>query len=91
MATRRNEPPAEIPATKTARSTAKTAGKPKKESATRSRSVPQRPDVEELDLRDRLKSGPRRQAGPVLVGDTQRLEAMTALRNEVVPDPTDPV
>src|SRR5437588_5487232 len=48
------------------------------------------PSDEELDLRDRLKAGPRRQAGPPLSDDTPHAAAMTALQNEVVPKPTDP-
>jgi len=48
------------------------------------------PSPEDLDLRDRLKAGPRRQAGPPLVGDTLSRAAMDALRDEVVPAPTDP-
>ena len=49
-----------------------------------------RPSEEELDLRDRLKSGPRRQAGPPLAGDTPDRTSMAALSNEVIPAPTEP-
>jgi hypothetical protein len=75
---------------KTARTTAKTAGKPVQEGASRSRKVAVQPTAEDLDLRDRLKSQPRRPAGPPLVGDVQTRAALEALRNEVLPAPTDP-
>lgn len=87
MATRRGTSSS---AARSARTTAKTAGKPATPSATRSRKVASPPSEEELDLRDRLKAGPRRQAGPPLVGDTQSRSAMNALRNEVATEPTDP-
>lgn len=77
----------------TARTTGKSAGKPSPDSAARTRSAAtsaQTPSKAELDLRDRLKAGPRRPAGPPLVGDTLTRAAMDALRNEVVPEPTDP-
>ncbi|MDE2275561.1 MAG: hypothetical protein KGK09_04630, partial [Burkholderiales bacterium] len=48
------------------------------------------PSAADLDLRDRLKAGPRRPAGPPLVGDILTRAAMDALRDEVVPEPTDP-
>lgn len=76
----------------TARTGAKSAGKPVTSSSSRSRvaAAAAGPSDEELDLRDRLKSGPRRQAGPPLSGDMPERAAMKALRDEVVPDPTDP-
>jgi hypothetical protein len=86
MATRRGS----SSAVGSARTNTKTAGKPATESATRARKVASPPSEEELDLRDRLKAGPRRPAGPPLVGDTQSRSAMNALRNEVLPEPTDP-
>ena len=73
------------------RTSPKTAGKPTEESAVRSRRAVVQPTAEELDLRDRLKSAPRREAGPPLVGDVTTRSATEALRNEVVPEPTDPV
>ena len=79
--------------TKPARTIAKSAGKPVVEGAKgalRARSAAARPTPEELDLRDRLKSQPRRPAGPPLVGDVQTRGAMDALRNEVLPKPTEP-
>ena len=48
------------------------------------------PSAEELDIRDRLKAGPRRPAGPPLSGDTLDRAAMKALRDEVVPKATNP-
>ena len=74
----------------TARTTAKSAGKPVTSSRTRAAAAAAGPSDEELDLRDRLKAGPRRQAGPPLSGDLPERAAMRALREEVVPDPTDP-
>jgi len=86
MATRKKS----TAAASSAKSSAKTAGKPVQESATRSRRAIAGPSKEELDLRDRLKAQPRRPAGPPLVGDVMTRAAMEALRNEVVPEPTDP-
>ncbi len=83
MATRRSS-------TSTARTATKNAGKPATGGAARSRKVASPPSHEDLDLRDRLKSGPRRPAGPPLAGDIMSRAAMDALRNEVVPEPTDP-
>jgi hypothetical protein len=74
----------------TARTSTKVAGKPTTGGGTRARKAASAPSDEELDLRDRLKSGPRRPAGPPLVGDVTSRAAMQALRNEVVPEPTDP-
>src|SRR5438105_10007760 len=49
-------------ASTTARTTAKNAGKPVTSSRTRAAAAAAGPSDEELDLRDRLKAGPRRQA-----------------------------
>jgi hypothetical protein len=73
---------------KTVRTTAKNAGKPV--TGSRRRAAAAGPSDEELDLRDRLKAGPRRQAGPPLTGDMPDRARMKALREEVIPDPTDP-
>lgn len=73
-----------------ARTSPKTAGKPVQESVARARRAASEPSAEELDLRDRLKAQPRRPAGPPLVGDVLTRSAMDALRNEVIPEPTDP-
>jgi len=68
----------------------KSAGKPVTSKTVRAETAAGAPSAEELDLRDRLKSGPRRPAGPPLVGDTLEKAAMKALRDEVVPEATDP-
>lgn len=88
-------------ARKTARSSAKRAGKPtvprnpsaraaKAAKSARAAQQAGRPSPDDLDRRNRLKSGPRRQAGPPLDGDTLDRAAVRALRDEVVPKPTDP-
>jgi hypothetical protein len=77
---------------KTARTATKNAGRPKTTGGTRAAAAAAAPGPsdEELDLRDRLKAGPRRQAGPPLSGDMPEDAAMRALAEEVVPEPTDP-
>lgn len=55
-----------------------------------SRDPAQGPSPQDLDLRNRLKSGLRRPGGPPLVGDVSTTAAMDALRNEVLSSPTDP-
>ena len=74
----------------TARSSAKRAGKPKTAGVMRAAAAKRRPSAKDLDLRDRMKVGPRRQAGPPLGGDTMDRAALAALRREVLPAPTDP-
>lgn len=74
----------------TARTTAKSAGKPVTSRGIRAAAAATGPSHEELDLRDRLKAGPRRQAGPPLSGDMPERAPMRALRDEVIPAPTDP-
>lgn len=75
----------------TARTGTKNAGKPIPTSGTvRAEIAAGAPSAEELDIRDRLKSAPRRPAGPPLSGDTLDRAAMKALRDEVVPKATDP-
>ena len=74
----------------TARTAAKNAGKPVTSSRSRAAAAASGPSDEELDRRDRLKAGPRRQAGPPLSGDMPEKAPMKALRDEVIPDPTDP-
>jgi hypothetical protein len=79
--------------TKSARTGVKNAGKPIDEDNARTRSKAargERPSAADLDLRDRLKAGPRRPAGPPLVGDIMTKATMDALRDEVVPKATDP-
>jgi len=48
------------------------------------------PSQADLDIRDRLKSGQRRPAGPPLVGDIMTRAAMDGLRDEKPVKPTDP-
>lgn len=85
----------------TAKTSAKRAGKPtvprdmparaaKAAKSARAAQQAGRPTPAELDVRDRMKSGPRRQAGPPLGGDLPDRAAARALRDEVVPKPTDP-
>ena len=79
--------------TQSARTGTQSAGKPTETSAARARTAStagKTPSAAELDLRDRVKAGPRRPAGPPLVGDVMTRAAMDALRNEVVPEPTEP-
>jgi hypothetical protein len=82
--------------TNSASSSPKNAGKPKEANGTRARSASNAastnatPSKADLDLRDRLKAGPRRPAGPPLVGDIMTQSAMDALRNQVVPAATEP-
>ena len=74
----------------TARTGTKNAGKPVTSGTMRAETAAGTPSPEDLDIRDRLKSGPRRQAGPPLGGDTLEKAAIKALRDEVVPEATDP-
>ena len=48
------------------------------------------PSDAELDLRDRMKVGPRRAAGPPLEGDTAEPRPMEALASGPAEQPTDP-
>lgn len=52
--------------------------------------TPTVPTDEELDLRDKSKTGPRRLAGPPLEGDQPEPAPLAALADEAIPDPTDP-
>lgn len=79
--------------TNSAKSSPKKAGKATSESTTPAggaAAARATPSAADLDLRDRLKAGPRRQAGPPLAGDIMTKSAMDALRNEVVPAATEP-
>jgi hypothetical protein len=69
---------------------AHSAGKPAKPGSVAPAVMTPGPSDAALDLRDRLKAGPRRQAGPPLAGDMPHAAAMTALADEVLPAPTDP-
>ena len=80
-------------ATTTSRTATKSAGKPVQvgtPKAAAKRAAARMPSLADLDLRDRLKAGPRRPAGPPLTGDTPTQAAMEALRKEMLPPPTDP-
>jgi hypothetical protein len=75
----------------TAHTGTKNAGKPvTTDRIVRAETAAGAPSPGDLDIRDRLKSGPRRPAGPPLVGDTFEKAAIKALRDEVVPEATDP-
>ena len=76
--------------TTTASTGAKSAGKPVTSGKARAETAAGAPSPEDLDIRDRLKSGPRRPAGPPLIGDTFERAAIKAIRDEVVPRVTDP-
>ena len=71
-----------------ARTRSNNAGKPV--TSDRSRAARSGPTDEELDQRDRMKSGPRRPAGPPLAGDTPEPAPTRALPDDAVTPPTDP-
>ena len=48
------------------------------------------PTDEELDMRDRMKTGPRRQAGPPLDGDNPEPMPAAQVAANSLPGPTDP-
>jgi hypothetical protein len=48
------------------------------------------PTAEELDRREQMKTGPRRQAGPPLEGDTAEPMPMEALPDAALPAETTP-
>lgn len=76
--------------TTTSRTHAKRAGTPVTQAPRRLRAARARPSAKDLDIRDRLKVGPRRQAGPPLAGATHPTLAAKAFREEVLPPPTNP-
>jgi hypothetical protein len=84
--------PAKSAGMKTARTFVKKARRPKTSGGTQAAAAAAAagPSDEELDLRDRLKAGPRRPAGPPLSEAMPTPEAMRALAEEVLPEPTDP-
>lgn len=86
MATKKSSAPPTKTATKSAGKPVLTGPTP----AAAKRAMASAPSAEDLDLRDRMKSGPRRPAGPPLTGDIPTRAAMDALRTEVVPEPTTP-
>ena len=80
--------------TRNVRTRAGNAGRPATEDTPRRGAAaaagPQRPSPEELDRLDRMKTGPRRQAGPPLGGDTPEPTPMEALPRRDLTPPTDP-
>ena len=90
MATRKaaKTPKAAAGKPKTQRTQANDAGAPV--TIERSRAAPSGPSDEELDRRDRMKTGPRREAGPPLLGDTPEPVPTRALPDNAVLPPIDP-
>jgi len=84
MATRK--PAASGP--RTERTKANNAGKPVSGDTTRA--ARSGPSDAALDERDRMKSGPRRPAGPPLAGDTPEPALARELPSDALPPPTDP-
>jgi hypothetical protein len=73
-----------------ARTRANDAGKPVTDDRTRAAAPAAEPSDEDLDRRDRMKTGPRRQAGPRLGGDTPEPAPLRQLEDNEITDPTDP-
>ena len=78
------------PGPKTERTRSSEAGKPATVASNVSRSAGSVPTDAELDARDRMKSGPRRPAGPPLLGDTPEPVPTRALPDSALTPPTDP-
>lgn len=76
------------PAPRTERTRTATAGMPA--SGDRTRGAAAGPSDDELDQRNRMKSGPRRPAGPPLAGDTPEPVPTRSLPERDLPPPTDP-
>ena len=76
--------------TRTERTRSSEAGKPVTDASNASRGARSGPSDEDLDLRDRMKSGPRRPAGPPLPGDTPEPAPTRSLPDAALPPPTDP-
>jgi hypothetical protein len=89
-------PTAPVPSQRKARTRASEAGRPVDPAAAplaaaaAAAAAPPPPTDVELDLRDKMKSGPRRQAGPTLEGDHPEAAPLAALAFDVMPAPTDP-
>lgn len=64
------------------------AGTP--QSAERKKGAMRRPTAADLDRRDSLKVGPRRQAGPPLDGDTPESEPVKSMRSAALVAATTP-
>lgn len=90
MATRSTRSPGPSDAPRTERTRTKDAGVPVNSATGTTRSTASRPTDAELDARDRTKSGPRRQAGPPLAGDTPEPTPSRALTAAELNPPTDP-
>ncbi len=77
------------PGPRNARTRAAAAGQPQtNDNAPQAARRP--PTDAELDERDRMKSGPRRQAGPPLEGDNPEPVPMEAVRAAAMPRETNP-
>jgi hypothetical protein len=86
----RCEMPAKKQSQTNARTRANDAGKPVTNNGNRAAAADAEPTDEELDRRDRMKTGPRRQAGPPLGGDTPEPAPLRELEDSQIMDPTDP-
>jgi hypothetical protein len=73
-----------------ARTRANDAGKPVTDDRSRAAATAAEPTDEELDRRNQMKTGPRRQAGPPLGGDTPEPAPLRRLEDNEITDPTDP-
>jgi hypothetical protein len=87
MATRKS---AATEGARTERTRSKDAGAPVNSTAGTTRGAASGLTDAELDARDRTKSGPRRQAGPPLAGDTPEPVPTRALTDAELNPPTDP-
>jgi hypothetical protein len=75
---------------RTERTRSKDAGAPVNSNTGTARGAASGPTDAELDARDRTKSGPRRQAGPPLAGDTPEPVPTRAVPDAQLTPPTDP-
>ena len=92
---KKTPPPEDTPKPRRVRSRASEAGEPQTaampaRAAAAAAGEPTRPTDEELDLRDQMKTGPRRQAGPPLEGDLPEAAPLAALDADSLPETTDP-
>lgn len=87
MATRTTGP---SEGSRTERTRSKDAGAPVNSTTGTARGAASGPTDAELDARDRTKSGPRRQAGPPLAGDTPEPVPTRAVPDAQLTPPTDP-
>jgi hypothetical protein len=87
--------PAATPRPRRVRTRAFDAGEPQTPAGARQAAAAdavgqRRPTDEELDLRDQMKTGPRRLAGPPLEGDHPEAAPLAALDAVSLSEPTDP-